>query len=188
MKLVFIIGSGAVGKMTVGQELAKQTGLTLFHNHMTIEPVIELFGYPEPNVIKDMRESVFKNFAKTDKLGLIFTFIWAFDQQSDWDYVEHVASIFSRENGEVYYVELVADQEERLKRNVTENRLKNKASKRDIETSNQRVVNDDKNYFAGDKYSLKPFSFVILCHKNDIKEKQLQKLPMVHITKGRNTR
>lgn len=146
MKLVFIIGSGAVGKMTVGQELAKQTGLTLFHNHMTIEPVIELFGYPEPNVIKDMRESVFKNFAKTDKLGLIFTFIWAFDQQSDWDYVEHVASIFSRENGEVYYVELVADQEERLKRNVTENRLKNKASKRDIETSNKRVVNDDKNY------------------------------------------
>ena len=44
MKLVFLIGSGAVGKMTVGQELMKLTGLRLFHNHMTIEPIIEIFG------------------------------------------------------------------------------------------------------------------------------------------------
>ena len=36
--------------------------------------------------------------------------------------------------------------EERLKRNSTENRLNNKPSKRDINTSNQRVINEDKNY------------------------------------------
>ena len=36
MKLVLIVGDGAVGKMTVGQELMKMTGLRLFHNHMTI--------------------------------------------------------------------------------------------------------------------------------------------------------
>lgn len=146
MKLLFLFGSGAVGKMTVGQELAKQTGLKLFHNHMTIEPVLELFGYPEPNVIKDMRETVFKNFAKTDNYGLIFTFIWAFSEQSDWDYVEHVSEIFRKHNADIYYVELVADQEERLRRNVTENRLQHKASKRNIERSNQIVISDDKNY------------------------------------------
>ena len=44
MKLVFIIGDAAVGKMTVGQELMKITDLRLFHNHMAIEPVIEIFG------------------------------------------------------------------------------------------------------------------------------------------------
>jgi shikimate kinase len=44
MKLLFMIGNAAVGKMTVGQELMKLTGLRLFHNHMTIEPVIEIFG------------------------------------------------------------------------------------------------------------------------------------------------
>jgi len=146
MKLLFLFGSGAVGKMTVGQELAKQTGLKLFHNHMTIEPVLELFGYPEPNVIKDMRETVFKNFAKTDNYGLIFTFIWAFSEHSDWDYVEHVSEIFRKHNADIYYVELVADQEERLRRNVTENRLQHKASKRNIERSNQIVISDDKNY------------------------------------------
>ena len=43
MKLVLIVGAGAVGKMTVGQELMKITNLRLFHNHMMIEPVIEIF-------------------------------------------------------------------------------------------------------------------------------------------------
>jgi shikimate kinase len=40
--LVFIVGPPAVGKMTVGYELAAQTGLKLFHNHQTIELVLEL--------------------------------------------------------------------------------------------------------------------------------------------------
>ena len=41
MDLMIILGSGAVGKMTVGQELMKITDFRLFHNHMMIEPVIE---------------------------------------------------------------------------------------------------------------------------------------------------
>lgn len=45
MKLLFLIGNAAAGKMTVGQELMKITDLRLFHNHMSIEPVIEIFGY-----------------------------------------------------------------------------------------------------------------------------------------------
>lgn len=43
MNLVIIFGPHAVGKMTVGQELAKLTGYKLFHNHMTIEVVAALF-------------------------------------------------------------------------------------------------------------------------------------------------
>ena len=44
MKFLLISGHMAVGKMTVGQKLAKITKLKLFHNHMTIEPVLEVFG------------------------------------------------------------------------------------------------------------------------------------------------
>jgi len=43
-------------------------------------------------------------------------------------------------------VELIASQEIRLQRNITENRLKHKASKRDIEFSNKRLISDNKNY------------------------------------------
>ena len=58
MKLVLLFGDCAVGKMTVGQELAKITDLRLFHNHMTIEPVLEIFGTYEPAVIEKLRQSV----------------------------------------------------------------------------------------------------------------------------------
>ena len=77
---------------------------------------------------------------------MIFTYMWAFDQQEDWDYVEHVKQIFQSYNAEVYYVELIASQEVRLQRNATENRLKNKPSKRNIETSNARLIRDDARY------------------------------------------
>ena len=144
MKLVFILGDAAVGKMTVGQELMKITDLRLFHNHMTIEPVLEALG--EFNAILDMRDIIFHEFAKSDKYGMITTLMFAFDEQSDWEYLEHVKDIFRPYGTEFYYVELFAPQEIRLQRNVTENRLKNKPSKQDIETSNQRLLNDDANH------------------------------------------
>lgn len=146
MKLVFLIGNGAVGKMTVGQELMKLTGLRLFHNHMTIEPVIEVFGYYNGTVVSKMRQIIFEEFAKSDNYGMIFTYMWAFDQQDDWDSVERVTNIFKEQGAEVYYVELVAPQEVRLKRNETENRLKNKASKRDLEASRERIIRQDEKY------------------------------------------
>lgn len=143
MKLIFIIGNAAVGKMTVGQELMKLTGLRLFHNHMAIEPVIEIFGYYDNKVVKRLREVVFEEFVQSNNYGMIFTYMWAFDMQGDWDYIQHVTELFEKQEAEIYYVELVAPQEIRLQRNVTENRLKNKASKRDLEFSERTLLNAD---------------------------------------------
>ncbi len=140
MKLVIIVGSGAVGKMTVGQELMKITNLRLFHNHMIIEPVIDVFGYFNGVAIQKLREVVFDEFVKGDYEGMIFTVMWAFDMPSDREYVMNVASKFD----EVYCVELIADQSVRLERNKTENRLKNKASKRDLVASEQRLLNEER--------------------------------------------
>lgn len=148
MKLVFLIGDAAVGKMTVGQALMKITDLRLFHNHMTIEPVIEIFGGFHGAAINRLREVIFEEFASSGQYGMIFTYMWAFDMPSDWAYIEHVKSIFRERCPEVefYYVELVASRDVRMQRNVSENRLKNKASKRDIAASNQRVIKDDARY------------------------------------------
>ena len=146
MKLVLLIGNSAVGKMTVGQELAKITGLRLFHNHMMIEPVLEIFGQWRPDVTQRLRQVIFEEFARTDHYGMIFTFMWAFDMQSDWDYVDWVKGIFGLPEEEVYNVELIAPQEVRLERNATENRLKNKASKRNVAESNARLLRDDQNW------------------------------------------
>ncbi len=146
MDLVLIFGSGAVGKMTVGQELMKITDYRLFHNHMTIEPVLEIFGAFNGAVVNRLRDVVFEEFIKSDNKGMIFTYMWAFDMQSDWDYIDNLAKRFEATGGTVYYVELVADQKVRLERNKTENRLKNKASKRDVVVSDRRLMNEDANH------------------------------------------
>lgn len=146
MKLVIIFGDAAVGKMTVGQELCKITDLRLFHNHMTIEPVIEIFGRYDGDVIRKLREAVFEEYSKSDNYGLVFTFMWAFDMKEDWDYIAHVSDMFRSRGADVYYVELVADMQTRLARNKSENRLANKPSKRDLDLSDQRLISDSKKY------------------------------------------
>lgn len=146
MKLLILIGNSSVGKMTVGQELCNITPFRLFHNHMMIEPVLEVFGSFRGDVIQKLRKVVFEEFSKSDNYGLIFTFMWAFDMPSDREYIESVRAMFDIPDEDVYYVELVAPQEVRLQRNATENRLKHKASKRDIDASNQRLIRDDETY------------------------------------------
>ena len=145
MKLVLIIGAGAVGKMTVGQELSKITDLKLYHGHMCIEMVIEIFGKRNSKAVTRIREVIFDEFVKSDLYGMIFTFMWAFDRKEDWDYINNLLDIFRRENADIYYVELVAPQEIRLERNKTENRHRNKASKRNIEFSTSLILKEDSN-------------------------------------------
>lgn len=146
MKLVFILGDAAVGKMTVGQELAKITPLRLFHNHMTIEPVIEIFGKYDGEVVERLREVIFEGFAASDNYGMIFTYMMAFNRREDWEYLEHVKEIFSPYGTQFYYVELDAPESVRLERNASENRLQHKPSKRDVALSNERLVEAGKKY------------------------------------------
>jgi len=146
MRLVLIIGSGSVGKMTVGQSLMKITNLRLFHNHMMIEPVIEIFGKFNGKVINQLRKIIFEEFVESDNEGIIFTYMWAFDLQSDWDYIQNLVDLFEKHGSEIYCVELVAAQVIRIERNKTENRLYQKASKRNINFSEGLILKEDKNY------------------------------------------
>lgn len=168
MKLVIIFGDIAVGKMTVGQELAKITGLKLFHNHITIESVIEVFGYFDGNVTRRLRQVFFEEFSKSDNYGMIFTYVWAFDMQSDWDYIKYVTDLFEEQGAEVCYVELVASQEVRLKRNTTENRLKNKPSKRNLEFARNDLLSTDKKYRTRSLDGEIPFRKYIKIDNTDI--------------------
>jgi hypothetical protein len=142
MKFVLITGPHAVGKMTVGYELERITDLKLFHNHMAIELVAPFFSYGTETgkrLVKFIREEVFKEMASSNQEGLIFTFIWHFDDKESWDYIENLTKIFRDKGAEVYYVELESDLEERIKRNKTEHRLKHKPSKMGDSGSNEKL-------------------------------------------------
>ncbi|WHZ05558.1 AAA family ATPase [Neobacillus sp. YX16] len=142
MKFVLIFGPQAVGKMTVGQELAKITGLKLFHNHMTIEMVTPIFDFGTKEgqrLVSLFRKEIFEAAAKSDLEGLIFTYVWAFNHPSDWNYVNEVCKIFESRGGTVYFVELEADLNERLERNKSPHRLEHKPTKRNIEWSENNL-------------------------------------------------
>ena len=139
--LVLIIGPQAVGKMTVGQELSKMINYKLFHNHMTIELVKDIFDYDQ-EIFRKMntiiREEIFKEFAKSNEKGMIFT--CCFDFESHFEEEKERADTCINLFKEAYVVELEASLEERLKRNETENRLKHKESKRNLEWSNNDLI------------------------------------------------
>ena len=141
MKFVMIIGPQAVGKMTVGQELQKITGLKLFHNHMTIELVRLIFDYDKETyhkMNKIIRDEVFKEFSKSNQKGIIFTGCLDFGDnfEEEMKDIKRWTSLFD----ETYVIELETTLEERLKRNKTENRLEHKASKRDLEWSEKDLL------------------------------------------------
>lgn len=142
-KLVLLTGPQAVGKMTVGQELAKITDLKLFHNHMTIDLVSNFFSYSTEegeNLVKDIRMLILEAVAKSNLEGIIFTFVMAYECQEDWEQTKEIKDIFEKNGGEIYYIELQAPLEVRLERNKTENRKKHKVSKRNEAFSEELLL------------------------------------------------
>lgn len=86
------------------------------------------------------RTEIFKAFADSNQPGLIFTYVWAFDRKKDWEFVDRVFQIFEENGAEIYFVELEADVNERLKRNKSPNRLQQKPTKRNIEWSEMELL------------------------------------------------
>lgn len=149
MKFVIIFGPPAVGKMTVGYELGRLTGFKLFHNHMTIELVLNFFSFGQPpfhRLVGQFRRRIFEEVAASDLPGLIFTYVWALDHASDKAFIDETCDLFREKGGEVYFVELEADQSERLRRNASEFRLAQKPSKRQVEESRKRLLENDKSH------------------------------------------
>ena len=149
MNFVVIFGPPAVGKMTVGYELAKLTDMKVFHNHMTIDMILEFFPYGHEkfsNLVSEFRQRIFEEVATSDLPGMIFTYVWALDQTEDKQQVDFYCDIFKRNGANVYFVELEANLNERLKRNKSEFRLSKKSSKRDLSRSEKNLLQTEKNY------------------------------------------
>ncbi len=149
MTLVIIFGPPAVGKMAVGIELERQTGFRLFHNHMSVDPVMRLFPFESPaysRLVSEFRQRVFEEFSASDERGLIFTFVWALDDERDRRFVDVAKKTFAEKGASVYFVELEATQEVRLRRNETPLRLAEKRPQRDVAGSRAFLLEADRRY------------------------------------------
>ena len=147
--LLFVIGPPAVGKMTVGAEIARRTGLRLLHNHQTVDLVLPYFAFGSPpysRLVGEFRRRILEEVAASDLPGIVFTFVQAFDHASDAASLEDFAKIFRDRGGSVFYLELEATLEERLRRNETPARLAAKPFKRDLAESREQLMDLDAKY------------------------------------------
>ena len=149
--------------MSVGYELARLTGLKLFHNHMTIDLVLNFFEFGDERfhrLVGEFRRRVFEEVAASDLPGLIFTFVWALDHESERKFIDDTCQIFRDKGSEIYFVELEAELSERLKRNKSEFRLSQKPSKRNIDQSRASLLahhaeyklNSNNDFFYSENY------------------------------------
>ncbi len=140
--LIVVSGPQAVGKMTVAETIKKKIGYSLMINHDSIEVSIKIFesgSNAQRELNKIIRQNAFQIAAKND-IDMIFTFVTAFDMQSDLDYLNGLRELFEQTGGNFYFVELEADVKTRLERNVTPHRLESKLSKNNVEWSNNELV------------------------------------------------
>jgi histone acetyltransferase (RNA polymerase elongator complex component) len=140
--LMIICGPQAVGKMTVAKAIKEKIGWAVSTNHDSLEIPARIFGWGTPSfkeLRNMMRKEIFDLSIKND-VDLIFTYIVDFNDENDVKYVKDLKEKYEKNGGKFYFVELETNLEERLKRNVTEERLLEKPTKRDIERSNKELV------------------------------------------------
>jgi chloramphenicol 3-O-phosphotransferase len=76
MKLIFIHGPAAAGKLTVARELASLTGLPVFHNHLVVDAVAAVFPFGSEAFVRLREQFWLATFREAAQAGrsLIFTF------------------------------------------------------------------------------------------------------------------
>lgn len=124
MKLLFLYGPPAAGKLTVANEIAKRTNFKVFHNHLSIDAILPVFEFgskPFFRLVEMIRVETVAEAAR-ENVDLIYTFCYA--KGLDEAHVEKVAKAAVDNGGEVFFALLTCDPDELKRRVVLEDRRK----------------------------------------------------------------
>lgn len=112
MKLIFIHGAPAVGKLTVARELATLTGFRLFHNHLTVDLLSAAFDFgsgPFVQLREEIWLSVFREAARQDT-SLIFTFNP--ERTVRERFIQDAIDVVNEAGGTIVFIELTCAENE----------------------------------------------------------------------------
>jgi len=116
MRVIFIYGQPASGKLTIARELAGRTGMALFHNHLVVDALEAVFPFGSDAFVR-LREqfwlAVFAEAAQTDR-SLIFTFTP--EPTVAAEFPGRVQTLVQSAGGEVVFVALTVPPEEQERR------------------------------------------------------------------------
>lgn len=122
MKLIYIYGPPAVGKLKVAKQLVKITKFRLFHNHLTADCVSSIFPSKDKISNKLKCQIVYKMLeaaAKYKVKGVIFTKVY---DSSDNNFVKNVIDIVEKYDGEVLFVRLYCKHKKLFERVIKNSR------------------------------------------------------------------
>ena len=123
MRLVFIYGPAASGKLTIARELSGITGLPVFHNHLVVDMLLAPFDFGSPAFV-ELRESIWLQVmgraAEEEIPGLIFTFTP--EKTVGPDFITRMAAMFEAAGNELLFVQLACAEEELERRLENESR------------------------------------------------------------------
>jgi chloramphenicol 3-O-phosphotransferase len=112
MKLIFLHGPAASGKLTIGRALHELTGFRLFHNHLVVDALLAVFQFGSSSFVR-LREqiwlSVFQAAAR-DGISLIFTF--APESTVNPEFIDRAIAEIENAGGRIHFVELTCPIEE----------------------------------------------------------------------------
>ena len=113
MKLIFIYGLPATGKLTVAQELLAITGYKLFHNHLVVDLLLSVFEFGSPEFVTLREEfwlSIIDQACRSELPGMIFTF--APERTVRPQFIAEVQRVIRENGGRIDFIELVCPIEE----------------------------------------------------------------------------
>ena len=112
MKLIFLHGAPAVGKLTVAREFATLTDARLFHNHLTVDLVSSLFTFGSEPFIH-LREQVWlAAFAEAARNNVSLVFTFNPERTVRERFIQEAVDIVEAAGGQVVFVELTCAEEE----------------------------------------------------------------------------
>lgn len=163
MRLVFIYGPPASGKLTIAEELSSLVKIPLFHNHLSRDLVRDIYGselmthYP---LVDQIRFDVLTYCARNDT-NLIFTYVY--EGEDDNDNVKAFIDCIESNGGAVDFIELSAS------RNDLITRVDNESRKRFKKLTDRSIMEEITSDLS--KYTI-PFVQAIKINTSEIDAKE----------------
>lgn len=152
MKLVFIYGPPASGKLTVANSLSRLTGYKVFHNHLVLDMLTPFFPYRDEvkapirqTLSRRIRLDIFKTAAEAN-VDMITTFGSAGEDY--FDFYHDAKQLVETAGGEVCFIQLTPSTNVLHERAESETRALSK-----MNTKQQLVEWLDRHPSAYEKFS-----------------------------------
>lgn len=126
MKLIFLYGPPASGKLTIAEKLSVLTGIPVFHNHLSRDLVKDIYKdkiKEHYDLVDRIRFDVL-DYCSAHHTNLIFTYVYA--GASDDDDIRKFVNVIENNQGRVDFIELTATREDLIDRAANESRKKYK--------------------------------------------------------------